>query len=179
MSVAQGVRETIDLSYRELSLTCAVWKTLVLRPSTGIEDFEKLAEHQRFILSKQDRKLIGFLLNDRVQQEVDVNIVTPSVFELGLGDIASLGAIYQRAQEFGLQLCQKQVIAELALGFSSEVNGLVVATKLIRDKKYRFGHLAKMLRNGEDFPVIMDPYNIDEPIFHCRDRRFVFICPPR
>lgn len=80
-------------------------------------------------------------------EEVEVELVVVSVAELGFKDGATRKKIYQRAQEFGLDLCPNEVGPQLRLQYKDQPKGewLLIAMEPIADsdgylKVFRVAH---------------------------------------
>lgn len=107
-----------------------VFKTIKL--GTGLktaDGFRKSLEDNGIKVSSWTNDILGKSTFTVATKEVEIDLVVRSVAELGFKDGATRHQIYNRANEFGLDLCPAEVGPQLRLQYKDQPNGewLIVA----------------------------------------------------
>lgn len=97
------------------------WKTIKL--GTGLntaDDFRKAIKDNGCRISDWASDILGKDAFTTTTEETEVELVNVSVAELGFKNGAKRADIYQRAQEYGLDLCPAEVGAQLRLQYKDQ-----------------------------------------------------------
>lgn len=98
-----------------------VFKTIKL--GTGLktaDDFRKALKDGGFRISDWASDILGKPAFKTAAEKTEVNLVVVSVAELGFKQAARRDQIYDRAKEFGLQLCPPEVGPQLRLQYRDQ-----------------------------------------------------------
>jgi len=108
-------------------------KTIELTTKTGKEYIKELTE-QGFKKSEYSEDILNKM--EVLKQKEKIDLVSFSVKQLGFPDGATLKEIYDKAKEFGLELCPPQVGPELRLDYKDQPAGewLRIAMDAISDR---------------------------------------------
>lgn len=111
-----------------------VWKTIKL--GTGLktaDDFRRSLREGGFNLSDWASDILGKSAFTVAIEETEVDLIKVTVAELGFKKEARRNQIYERAKEFGLELCPPEVGPQLRLQYQDQPNGewIFIATNPI------------------------------------------------
>ena len=133
--IMKKLPENIEYLYEFFPEKKILRKTIELTTKTSKEYTEELYS-QGFKISDWAQDILNKL--ETLKEKEEINLVSFSVKQLGFSDGATLQEIYNKAKEFGLELCPPQVGSELRLNYKDQPNGewLGIAMEPISD---RFG----------------------------------------
>jgi hypothetical protein len=110
-----------------------IWKTIKLGMCKSPDEYRKALKQARISIGDWGNHIL-----DRIsclQDEIEVNLVVLSVFELGFNRSAKYKDLCAKALELGLQLCPAEVGPALRLSYKDQPGGerLRIAMKAITD----------------------------------------------
>jgi hypothetical protein len=110
-----------------------IWKTIKLGMCKSPDEYRKEFKQARISIGDWGNHIL-----DRIsclQDEIEVNLVVLSVFELGFNRSAKYKDLCAKALELGLQLCPAEVGPALRLSYKDQPDGerLRIAMKAITD----------------------------------------------
>ncbi|MFA5355628.1 MAG: hypothetical protein WC302_02800 [Candidatus Paceibacterota bacterium] len=122
---ADGMRRFLsgELVVREIERKFEIWKTVKL--GTGFktaDDFRKSLKDNGFKISDWANYILGKLAFTAATEATEVDLVRVTVAELGFEKGARRDQIYDRAKEFGLELCPPEVGPQLRLQYKDQPN---------------------------------------------------------
>jgi hypothetical protein len=100
-----------------------VWKRLTLGTYKGVNALRAALDAARVRVGDSADEILGRPAFTFSQTRVDLDLVVVSVSELGFHDSTSLGEIYRRAGELGLELCPAEVAPLLRLQYLNQPMG--------------------------------------------------------
>ncbi|MEK7630610.1 MAG: hypothetical protein AAB417_01075 [Patescibacteria group bacterium] len=165
-----------SLSPPETSPEFQTWKTIKL--GTGL----KTADDFRRVLRDSCRigdgasDILGKPAFTVCDTEMELDLVRPSVAELGFKDGATFKDICERGLEYGLKLCPAEVGPQLRLQYRDQPLGewLIIAMKAIR---YSAGDLSVFSVERYDNGLWLSGYDGSPDYFWFSLDRFVFVRP--
>jgi len=101
-----------------------VWKTIKL--GTGFktaDEFRRALRDGGFRISGWASDILGKPALKAADEETEVDLVKVTVAELGFKEGVRRDQIYERAKEFGLELCPAEVGPQLRLQYQDQPNG--------------------------------------------------------
>jgi len=101
-----------------------VWKTIKL--GTGLktaEEFRRALRDGGFRISGWASDILGNPAFKVASEETEVDLIKVTVAELGFKEGVRRDQIYERAKEFGLELCPAEVGPQLRLRYKDQPNG--------------------------------------------------------
>lgn len=118
-----GVRRFLagELVVKPVDRNWPTWKTIKL--GTGIksaDDFRKALKDCGMRIGDWGNDILGKPEFTVIARETEVDLVKVTVAELGFKDGAHLDQIYDRAKEFGLELCPSEVGPQLRLQYKDQ-----------------------------------------------------------
>ena len=122
----EGVRRFLsgELLVKELEHQFKIWKTIKLGSSfKTADDFRKSLKDNGFNISDWANDILGKPNFTVATEETEVDLVKVTVAELGFKKGARREQIYDRAKEFGLELCPPEVGPQLRLQYQDQPNG--------------------------------------------------------
>ena len=125
-----------ELEVRVTERFFPVWKTVLL--GTGLrtaDDFRLALRNGGHQISPWANDLLGKHVFKASEIEMEVDLVSATVAELGFPNGATRENIYKRAQELGLRLCPPEVGPQLRLQYTDQPLGewLLIGMKPITD----------------------------------------------
>ena len=168
--IFQKIPDSIKYLYESFPEKKIFRKTIELTNKTPQEYMDQLIREGNKINSwAQD------ILNklEKLKSNEEVDLVSFSVAQLGFPSGATTEQIYNKAKEFGLELCPPQVGPELRLDYTDQPNGeyLKIAMEPI---SFRDGNPLLFNVNRNDSESWLN-YNNGRPLNHWNDdNRFVF-----
>lgn len=94
------------------------WKTIKLGTEKSAKDLKKALERGKYPIGTYAEQILKKVVVAESETELDLVIVTPR--ELGFTENTRRDAIYERAQELGLQLCPNEVGPQLRLQYGDQ-----------------------------------------------------------
>jgi hypothetical protein len=152
-----------------------IWKTVKLGMCKSPDEYRKAFKQARISIGDWGNDIL-----DRIscsQQEVEVNLAVPSVFELGFNRRAKFKDLCAKALELGLQLCPAEVGPALRLSYKDQPGDerLRIAMNAITDS---YGYYDSIFEVMHEEGELWLGGNCGEPDI-CRSvrSRFVFVRP--
>jgi len=174
-----GVRRLLsgESVVKMVEQTFAIWKTIKL--GTGLktaDDFRKALKQSGYKIGNWANDILGKPAFATSEREMEIDLVVVSVAELGFGEGARRGDIYERAISLGLELCPNEVGPQLRLQYKDQPNGewLRIAMEPISGSDGDLGIFGVGHRGSGLWLVGSDG---DPDDFWCDDYRFVFVRP--
>ena len=132
----EEVCEVLEAIVSEKKPVFAIWKTLKL--GTGLrtaDDFRSALKRGGNRISDWANDILGKPAFKAATEATEVDMVKVTVAELGFKNGATRRDIYQRAKEFGLELCPAEVGPQLRLQYQDQSlnEWLVIAMEPISD----------------------------------------------
>ena len=113
-----------ELVVKEIERKFKIWKIIEL--GTGLktaDDFRKSLKDNGFKVSDWANDILGKPAFTAATETTEVDLVRVTVAELGFEKGARRDQIYDRAKEFGLELCPPEVGPQLRLQYKDQPNG--------------------------------------------------------
>lgn len=127
-------REVVECVKARLeSSVWRIWRTMELGTGLTPLDFRGALKSNGFFFNSRANDLFNNTSFTVAKRKIEVDLVAPSVFELGFPKGSTRENIYRRAQELGLKLCPLEVIPQLRLAYREQPKEekLHVAAELI------------------------------------------------
>jgi hypothetical protein len=155
-----------------------VWKQITLGSYKGVNALREALDAARVRRGDSADEILGrpgFLFSNT---KTDVDLVVVSVSELGFDSRTSLGDIYRRARELGLELCPAEVAPLLRLQYLNQPIGEFLNIAMRPIATYRGELIALSVANAGTGPLILGGEGHSELIPNWK-ARFVFVRPAR
>ncbi|MFA5087260.1 MAG: hypothetical protein WC470_03110 [Candidatus Paceibacterota bacterium] len=105
-----------------------VWKTVKIGTFQNVDAIRETLRKENVLVQKYANSMLQEI--PLTTSEIEINLVSRSVAELGFKDGAEYEDICQRAKEIGLELCPAEVGPQLSRGYNGQVE-LIIAMEPI------------------------------------------------
>jgi len=120
----EGVRRLLsgEVFVKAVEYVFPIWKTIKLGTGKTVGDFRNDLRRGNLKLGDWASDIIGKPAFTTATEETEVDLVRVAVAELGFKKGARRDQIYERANEFGLELCPAEVGPQLRLQYQDQPN---------------------------------------------------------
>jgi hypothetical protein len=155
-----------------------VWKRVTLGSYKGINALRKALDAARVRVGDSADEILGRPAFHFSPIRTDVDLVVLRVSELGFQDATSLGDIYRRAGELGLELCPAEVAPLLRLQYVNQPMGEFLNVAMRPIAAYGGELIALSVANAGTGPLLLGGEGRSDLVMNWR-AQFVFVRPAR